>query len=112
MGLPAVGLAKALERLLLALMIAVDGEGHELVERHAVLGIGFEELGRDRGQPEALSKSIETRSTSPGDLASPTEATPSHLRKSSRGKCVSASQPVSVTSTVSEVDTVCSPGIR
>ena len=54
MRLLGVGLAQALEHLLLALMIAVDGERHELVQRHAVVGIDVEQLGRDGCKAEAL----------------------------------------------------------
>jgi hypothetical protein len=53
-GLLVVGLAQPLEHLLLALMIAVNGERHQLVERHAVLGVDVEQLGADRGEPQAL----------------------------------------------------------
>ena len=53
-GLLVVGLAQPLEHLLLALMVAVDGERHQLVERHAVLGIDVEQLGADRRQPQPL----------------------------------------------------------
>ena len=49
-----VGLAQPLEHLLLALVIAVDGERHQLVERHAVLGVDVEQLGRDGSKAEAL----------------------------------------------------------
>ena len=35
-------------------MIAVDGERHQLVEGHAVLGVDVEQLGRDRREPKAL----------------------------------------------------------
>ena len=49
-----VGLAEPLEHLLLTLVVAVDGEGHELVERDPVLGIDVEQLGRDRRQAQAL----------------------------------------------------------
>ena len=35
-------------------MILRDGEGHELFEGHAVLGIDVEQRGRDRGQAQAL----------------------------------------------------------
>ena len=49
-----VGLAEPLEHLLLTLVVAVDGEGHELVERDAVLGIDVEQLRRDRRQAQAL----------------------------------------------------------
>ena len=53
-GFLGVGLAKPLEYLLLALVVAVDGERHELVERHAVLGIDVEQLRRDGGEPQTL----------------------------------------------------------
>ena len=47
MRLLGVGLAQALEHLLLTLVVAVDGERHQLVEGHAVVGINVEQLRRD-----------------------------------------------------------------
>ena len=49
-----VGLAKPLEYLFLAFMVGVDGERHELVERHSVVGVDVEQLGRDRRQSQTL----------------------------------------------------------
>ena len=43
-----------LEHLLLAFVVSGDGEGHELVERHAVLGIDVEQRRRHRSEPQAL----------------------------------------------------------
>ena len=45
-GLLVVGSLQSLEHLLLALVVAGDGEGHELVERHAVLSIDVEQRRR------------------------------------------------------------------
>ncbi len=53
-GLAAVGGLQPFPDLLLALVISRDGEDHQLVQRHAVLGIDIEQPGRDRGQPQPL----------------------------------------------------------
>jgi hypothetical protein len=49
-----VGTLSRLPHLLLALVVRVDRERHELVERHAVFGIDVEQLRRDGGQLEPL----------------------------------------------------------
>lgn len=40
--------------LLLAAVIRGDGEGHQLLERHALVGIDLEQRGRNRGESQAL----------------------------------------------------------
>jgi hypothetical protein len=40
--------------LLLPGVVGGDGERHQLLKRHAVLGIGVEQLGRYRGEAQAL----------------------------------------------------------
>ena len=67
-GLLVVGALQPLEHLLLALVVAADGEGHELVERHAVLGIDVEQLRRDRGEPQALPHHVDRDEERRGDL--------------------------------------------
>ena len=44
-----------LPELLLAGVIVADREGHELVERHVARGIDLVQLGRDRGELQALA---------------------------------------------------------
>ncbi len=63
-----VGLAEPLEHLLLTLMVGVDGERHELVERHAVLGVDVEQLGRDRRQSQTLLHDGHGHEKGGGDL--------------------------------------------
>src|SRR3546814_8239193 len=41
--------------LLLALMVIGDGKGHELLQRHAVLGIDLVQPGRDLGELQPLA---------------------------------------------------------
>ena len=67
-GLLVVGGLQPLEHLLLALMIAGDGEGHELVERHAVLGIDVEQRRRDRRELQALLHHVDRDEEGGGDL--------------------------------------------
>ena len=40
--------------LLLADMVGIDGERHELIQRHAILGTDVEQLGRHRGKAQPL----------------------------------------------------------
>ena len=49
-----VGLAQPLEDLLLASVVAVDGERQQLVQAHAILGVDIEQPRADRRQPQAL----------------------------------------------------------
>ena len=67
-GSLAVGRLQPLQDLLLALVIALDGEGHQLVQGHAVLGVGVEQLGRDRGQPQPLLDHRDRDEERGGDL--------------------------------------------
>ena len=53
-GLLVIGARERLPNLLLAHMVVGNCEGHELLERHLVLGIEIEKLGRDGGELEAL----------------------------------------------------------
>ncbi len=50
----AVGRREPLPDLLLAFPIPRDGEGHQLVQRHAVLGVDLQQLRRHRRQPQPL----------------------------------------------------------
>jgi hypothetical protein len=49
-----VGLLNRRPDLLLPGMVVSDGEGHELLQRHAVLGIDIEKLLRHRGKAQPL----------------------------------------------------------
>ncbi len=53
-GLLVVGVADAVPNLFLAGLVAGDRERHELLQRHAVLGIDVEERRRDGGKAQAL----------------------------------------------------------
>jgi hypothetical protein len=53
-GLLCVRALDRLPHLLLTLVVWVDRECHELVKRHAVLGIDVEQLRRDGGKPQPL----------------------------------------------------------
>ena len=46
-------------------MIGVDGEGHQLLERHAVLGVDVEQVRRDRGQAQSLLHDVRRRRRRP-----------------------------------------------
>ena len=63
-----VGLGEPLEHLLLAGVVAVDGERHQLVERQPVLGIDVEQLGADRREPQALLDHRHRHELAGGDL--------------------------------------------
>ena len=63
-----VGLAQPLEHLLLAGMIAVGGEGHQLVQAHAVLPVDVEQPGADRRQPQPLLHHGDRHELTGGDL--------------------------------------------
>ena len=63
-----VGLAEPLEHQLLTFVVAVDGEGHELVEGEPVFGIDIEQLGRDRRQAQALLHDGDRHEKSGGDF--------------------------------------------
>src|SRR3546814_14431280 len=49
-----VGAGELLPHLLLAVMVIGDGEGHELLKRHVILGVEVEELRRNRSELQAL----------------------------------------------------------
>ena len=49
-------------------MIGTDREAHQLVERHAVLGVNVEKLGRHGGEPQPLLDHIDADEKSRGDL--------------------------------------------
>src|SRR4051794_10150688 len=49
-----MGALQRFPHLLLTLMVRTHGEGHKLVERHAVLSIDIEQLLRDGGELEPL----------------------------------------------------------
>ena len=53
-GVLDVGLAEPLVGLLLPGMVAVERERHQLVQRQPVLGVGVQQLGRHRRQPQPL----------------------------------------------------------
>ena len=67
-GLLVVGGLQSLEDLLLALMVARHGEGHELVERHAVFGIDVEQLRRDRCELQPLLDDVDRDEERGSDL--------------------------------------------
>ena len=54
-GLLGIGALQRLPDLLLAGMVGVDGETHQLVERHAVLGVDFEQLRGHRSEAQPLA---------------------------------------------------------
>ena len=60
-GLLVVGALDRLPNLLLALMVGADREGHELVERHAVLGIDVEQLAARRTASRSRCLTTATR---------------------------------------------------
>ena len=45
---------ETLPHLLLTFPIPRDGEGHQLIQGHTVLGVDVQQLGRHRGQPQPL----------------------------------------------------------
>ena len=67
-GLLLPGAGDRLPDLLLARMVGRDGEGHELLERHAVLGIDVEQGRRDRRQAEALLHDVHADEERRGDV--------------------------------------------
>ena len=67
-GLFVVGALKRFPYLLLALVIRIDRECHQLIESHAVLGIDVEELRRDRGELEPLLDDLDTDEKNRRDL--------------------------------------------
>ena len=67
-GLLVVGVLQGFPSLLLPLMVGIDSETHELVERHAVLGIDVEQLRRDAGEPQPLAYDIDRDEKGGSDL--------------------------------------------
>ena len=53
-GLPVVAVGKRVPHLLLAHVVVCDREGHELLQRHPIIGVDVEQLGRDRRETQAL----------------------------------------------------------
>ncbi|WP_247391987.1 hypothetical protein [Bradyrhizobium sp. 35] len=49
-------------------MIRGDGEGHQLLKRHAVLGIDVEQRGRNRGESQALLHHVDRGEEAGGDV--------------------------------------------
>ena len=66
--LPAVGPLGRLPDLLLTRMVNRHGEGHELVQRHAILGIDVEKLFRDGGKAQSLLHHIHADEEGGGDV--------------------------------------------
>ncbi len=62
------GAADIVPDLLLARVVGRDREGHELLERHAVLGIDVVQLRRHRRQPQALLDDRRRDEVPGGDL--------------------------------------------
>ena len=67
-GLLVVGARERLPDLLLTRMVVGDGERHELLQRHAVLGIDVEELFGDGGKPQPLLHDGRADEEAGGDL--------------------------------------------
>ena len=55
-GLLGIGALQRLPHLLLTRMVGIDGERHDLVQGHAVLGIDIEQLGRDGSKAQPLAR--------------------------------------------------------
>ena len=67
-GLLVIGVLQPLEHLLLTFMVAGNGEAHQLLQRHAILGVDIEQLGRDRGELQSLFDHIDRDEEGGGDL--------------------------------------------
>ena len=67
-GLFIVGALNRAPDLLLALVVRAHGEAHELVERHAVLGIDVEQLRRHGSETQALLDDGDADEEGGGDL--------------------------------------------
>src|SRR3546814_3917703 len=57
-----------LPHLLLPLMVGRDAEGHELIERHRVGGIDFQQLGRHTGELQPLLDDLRRDEKARGDV--------------------------------------------
>ena len=67
-GLPDRGPLQSFPYLRLARVVGVDSERHQLVERHAILGVDLEQLGRHGGEPQALAHDGNRDEERRGDL--------------------------------------------
>ena len=67
-GFLRVRLAQPVVHLLLPLVVSVDRERHELVERQPVLGVDVQQLGRHRRQPQPLLHHRHRNEECGGDL--------------------------------------------
>jgi hypothetical protein len=67
-GLLVVRPLQSLPHLLLPFMVRIDRERHELIERHAVLGVDVEQLWRDGGQLKPLLDDLDTDEEDRRDL--------------------------------------------
>ena len=67
-GLPGVRALQGLPHLLLAGVVRIDGEGHQLLQGHAVLGVDLEQRLRHGGQPQALVHDVDRHEEGGGDL--------------------------------------------
>ena len=63
-----MGPLQGLPHLLLAGVVGIDGEGHQLLQGHAVLGVDLEQLLRHGRQPQALAHDIDRHEEGCGDL--------------------------------------------
>ena len=54
--------------LLLAKLVGGHGKGHQLLERHPILAICFEQTGRDRDKPEALAHGCDRNEEARGNV--------------------------------------------
>ena len=67
-GLAVVGARQPFKHLFLPLMIAVDGESHQLVERQRVLRVDLQQAWRDGGQTQALTNHRDRDEEGGGDF--------------------------------------------
>lgn len=64
-------------------MVGADGEGHQLVERHAVLGVDVEEAWRDGGEAQPLPNHADRHEEGRSDLL---------LRAAAFAKCLEGAE--------------------
>jgi hypothetical protein len=67
-GLLRPAVAERVPDLFLAGMVGGDGESHQLLERHAVVGIGFEQRRRYRREPQPLLDDVDGHEEGGRDL--------------------------------------------
>ncbi len=67
-GLPAVGLRQRLPNLLLPRPVVGDGEGHQMFQRHLLVGVGVEQRRCDGGELQALAHHAGGDEEAGGDL--------------------------------------------